>query len=49
MNADRFVMDREIERFRRLACAALSGSERTRILGLMADEEDKYVELTSRH
>jgi hypothetical protein len=49
MDADHFVRDREIERFRRLACAALSGPERTRILGLMADEEDKYGERTLRH
>jgi len=49
MNADTFLRDREIERFRRLACAALSGTERTRLLGLMADEEDRPYELTLRH
>jgi hypothetical protein len=46
MNANTFLRDREIERFRRLACAALSGVERTRLLGLMADEEDRINELT---
>jgi hypothetical protein len=49
MNANTFLRDREIERFRRLACAALSGTERTRLLGLMADEEDRPYELTLRH
>ena len=46
MNANTFLRDREIERFRRLACAALSAVERTRLLGLMADEEDRLDELT---
>ena len=49
MNADTFLRDREIEKFRRLACAALSGVERTRLLGLMADEEDKPNKLTLQH
>ena len=43
MNADIFLRDREVERLRRLACAALSAAERTRMLGLMAVEEDKFV------
>jgi hypothetical protein len=41
MNAITFLRDRE-----RLACAALSGFERTRLLALMADEEDKTDALT---
>lgn len=42
MNTNRFVTDRTVERYRRLACAAITGTERTRLLGLMAEEEDKY-------
>jgi hypothetical protein len=42
MDTNRFVTDRAVERYRRLACAAITGTERTRLLGLMAEEEDKY-------
>ena len=45
MDRDRFVSDQSIERYRRLACAATVGAERTRLLGLLADEEDKFIEL----
>ena len=38
---NRFAADRAVERYRRLACAAITGSERTRLLELMAEEEDK--------
>jgi len=44
MDKDRFVSDRNIEKYRRLACAATTGPERTQFLGLLADEEDKYVD-----
>lgn len=40
---NRFAADRLVERYRRLACAAIIGSERTRLLELMAEEEDKYL------
>jgi hypothetical protein len=43
VDMDRFFSDRNIERYRRLACAATIGTERTRLLGLMAEEEDKYL------
>jgi hypothetical protein len=43
MDKDRFVSDRNIERYRRLACAAVTGPERTELLGLLADEEDKTI------
>jgi hypothetical protein len=45
MDGSRIVNDREIERYRRLACAAMTGAERIRLLSLMAAEEDKYIEL----
>jgi hypothetical protein len=45
MDMNRFFSDRNIERYRRLACAATTGIERIRLLGLMAEEEDKYLEL----
>jgi len=44
MDTNRFASDRAIERLRRLACAAINGRERTELLGLLADEEDKYVD-----
>jgi len=44
MDTNGFVSDRAIERLRRLACAAITGAERTRLLGLMAEEEDHAVE-----
>ena len=43
MDMDKFLSDRNIERYRRLACAATIGAERTRLLGLMAEEEDKSI------
>ena len=45
MDMDRFVSDRNILRYRRLACAAITGAERKRLLGLLVEEEDKYIEL----
>ena len=45
MDMNRFFSDRSIERYRRLACAASTGAERIRLLGLLAEEEDKYLEL----
>jgi hypothetical protein len=44
MDKDRFTSDRNIERYRRLACAAVTGPERTDLLGLLAQEEDKYFD-----
>jgi hypothetical protein len=44
MDRDRFVSDQIVERFRRLACAAIIDADRMRLLGLLADEEEKYVE-----
>ena len=44
MDTNTFVSDRAIERLRRLACAATTGSERTILLGLMAEEEDHAFE-----
>jgi hypothetical protein len=44
MDKDRLITDWNLERYRRLACAAITGPERTEWLGLMADEEDKYIE-----
>jgi hypothetical protein len=41
MDTNRFAADRLVERYRRLACAASTGPERTRLLELMAEEEDK--------
>jgi hypothetical protein len=43
MDTNRFAADRIVERYRRLACAAITGAERIRLLGLMAEEEDKYL------
>jgi hypothetical protein len=45
MDMDRFFSDRTIERYRRLACAATTAIERTKLLGLMAEEEDRHLEL----
>src|ERR1043166_4128869 len=45
MDRERFVSDRNIERYWRLACAAIVGTDRMRLLGLLADEEDRYTEL----
>src|SRR3954452_5933483 len=45
LGKDRFVSDQNIERCRRLACAALSGRERGRLLGLWAEEEDNFIDL----
>jgi hypothetical protein len=45
MEKDKFVSNRNIERYRRLACAAMTGPERTEMLALLAEEEDRYVEL----
>ena len=42
MDVNRFSAERLVERYRRLACAAITGPERTRLLELMAEEEDKY-------
>ncbi len=43
METDRFVCDRNLEKFRRLACAANTGAEREILIGLLAEEEDKYL------
>lgn len=43
MEENRFVSDRLVEHYRRLACAAITGTERMRLLGLMAQEEDRYL------
>jgi hypothetical protein len=45
MDMDRFFINRNIERYRRLACAATTDIERTRLLNLMAQEEDNYSAL----
>jgi hypothetical protein len=45
MAGDRFASDQSIERYRRLACAATTGEDRMRLLGLLAEEEDKYIDL----
>jgi len=45
MGKDRFASDQSVERYRRLACAAISGVERERLLGLLAEEEDSSIDL----
>jgi hypothetical protein len=42
---DEFVCNRNLDNFRRLACAAKTGATRETLLGLLAEEEDKYFEL----
>jgi hypothetical protein len=42
---ERFVNDQNIERYRRLACATITEAERKILLGLLADEKDKFNEL----
>ena len=44
MGKDRFLSDQNIERYRRLACAAINAVERERLLGLLAEEEDDYLD-----
>jgi hypothetical protein len=45
MGKDRLASDQSIERYRRLACAAISRAERERLLGLLAKEEDSSIDL----
>ena len=42
---DRFINDENLERFRRLASATTSETERKILLGLLAQEEAKFIEL----
>jgi hypothetical protein len=42
---DRFVNDENLERFRRLASAATSEAERKTLLGLLAEERAKFIEV----
>jgi hypothetical protein len=42
---DRFINDENLERFRRLASATTSETERKILLGLLAQEEVKFIEL----
>jgi hypothetical protein len=45
MDIERFVNDRNIERFKKLASAATTAAERKTLLGLLADEQAKFIEL----
>ena len=42
---DRFVNEQNIERYRKLASRDITAAERTRLLGLLADEKAKFIEL----
>lgn len=42
---DRFVNDQNLERYRKLASASTGEGERKILLGLLADEEAKFIEL----
>ncbi len=44
MNAERFTSDQENGRISE-ACAALTGAEGQRLLGLLAEEEDRHIDL----
>ena len=44
-NVDRFVFERNIERYKKLAGGTLTGIQRLTILTLLADEEMKYRNL----
>jgi hypothetical protein len=45
MNSDRFVNDQNLERFRKLADAVTTASERKTLLALLAEEHAKFIEL----
>jgi hypothetical protein len=45
VDMDRFINDENLERFRRLASATTSETERKILLGLLAQEEAKFIEL----
>jgi hypothetical protein len=42
---DRFVNDQNIERFRKLASASTSETDRKILLGLLAEENAKFIDL----
>jgi hypothetical protein len=41
LNLDRFISDRNVERYRRLACATTTTAEREALLSLLAEEKVK--------
>jgi hypothetical protein len=41
LNLDRFINDRNVERYRKLACAATTSAERKALLSLLAEEKVK--------
>jgi hypothetical protein len=45
MDMDRFVNELNLERFRRLASAALTAAERKILFVLLAEEEAKFIAL----
>jgi hypothetical protein len=45
LNIDRFVNDQNTERFKRLASGATTEVERKILLGLLAEEHIKFIEL----
>jgi hypothetical protein len=45
MDMDRFVNDQNIERFRKLASASTNETDRRILLGLLAEENAKFIDL----
>jgi hypothetical protein len=45
MDVDRFFNDQNLERLRSLASIATTGAERKILLGLLAEERLKFIEL----
>lgn len=45
MDTDQFVNDQNLERFRKLADAVTTASERKTLLALLAEEHAKFIEL----
>jgi hypothetical protein len=44
MNTDQFVSDQNLERFRKLADAVTTASERKTLLALLAEEQARFIE-----
>jgi hypothetical protein len=41
LDLERFISDRNVQRYRKLACAATTEAEREKLLGLLAEEKDR--------
>jgi hypothetical protein len=49
LDLERFISDRNVQRYRKLACAATTEAEREKLVGLLAEETDRCFGRNTDH